>query len=796
MKLNGMAVLLFVGVSAMTIHAQATRVENDRQKHAELTKRTTKIKEILKRDFKNTPTRPDYPIQEYFHLPETTAHDLLQIADSDSTPPSSPGNVAVVRESIHSVFVNWTASADLESGIDYYAYGVGSETGQADIRWWQTVGLNTRSYSASLAELGIAEGDTFYVTVYAVNGAGLTSEVIITPPIVFKWEDLGNPANELTIAFADYGYDTTGANIVAGWDAAELATLQHFVSRMNPIIKEIYGPPSHSYTVTLVKNLWYTGSNVFFPSTNEVHMADIYPQLLTHELLHAYHDNVIFSTDNYWRFHPQLSGFEESFAQGASYICMNRYIEIYPDDAIVDSTYLFGSSMDWDYDFRNIDAITTGDFWSDYGALGLFWERYELGAAAVRKIHLEKESFFRDFNASYYSRLNADHNLTTSRDLLIDIATATVPEVEMQPTADWIARQRIFDCEIKPGRKIWIRTQHYPWMEFLIFQRIFYYDTFPNGSDWAYWDEGPGQWIYHSLNGSDGTATVSTYSDSTIWQGDVHIEPVDNPPAFWGFGNDVLNFSTDDDVQPWPGGNPTDFVFGLLNLNLYRFNVNFGDTQTQVFRVIGNDLRSTTGIFGGIQNGQDGLVYIDHENFPPEPPLPVRDGAFWGTRQWASVPNLKTGGTDSQPGRIAIRFVQNDGVEFQAQRNIDWGSWNGNQAFLFDTREMVVDSSGAVASIHSPTPGEFVVYQNYPNPFNPTTQIQYVLSHSAEVEVKIFNILGHRVKTMIEKRQTAGTHHVVWDATDDLGRAVASGVYFYRVKAGRDWAIRKMLLIR
>jgi hypothetical protein len=224
--------------------------------------------------------------------------------------------------------------------------------------------------------------------------------------------------------------------------------------------------------------------------------------------------------------------------------------------------------------------------------------------------------------------------------------------------------------------------------------------------------------------------------------------------------------------------------------------VSFGDVQNRVFRVIGSELRSTTGIFGGIQNAQDGLLHIDHEDFPPEPPLQVHRGAFWGMRQWASVPNRKTGGTDSRPGRISIRFVQRNGVEFRAQRNIDWGSWWGNQAFLLDTKEMLVDSSGAVARINTSTANEFVVHQNYPNPFNPTTEIQYVLSHPAEVEIKIFNILGHSVKTVAFKRQAAGGHKIVWDATDDLGRAVGSGLYFYRVKAGQNWAMKKMLLLR
>lgn len=786
------SILLF----SNTTIAQSIKIAPNPKKITEYSKRVKMIRKVLRKDFASSRVRPDYPIQDCFYLPFTKTKTEFQATWNDSTPPTDPSNLIVTKESIHSIFVRWTASSDPESGIDYYAYGIGTQPGAADIKWWQSVGTNTSTYPTSLVELGIPAEMIFYFTVYAVNGAGLQSNHISTGPVSAIWEDLGNPVNELTIAYADYGFDSTGTNIISGWDSTEIQILDHFISRMNPIIKEIYGPPSHSYTVTLVKNLWYSGSNIFFPSSNETHMSDFYPQLLTHELIHAYRDNVILSTDDFWRFHPKLSGFEESFAQGVSYICMNRYIELYPNDTLVDSTYLFGSSMDWDYDFRNVAAITTEDFWSDFAGMGLYWERYELGAAAMRKIHLEDANFFRNFNAEYYSRLNQDRSLTTSRDLMIDIIAKIVPEIEMQHTAEWIAKQRIFDCKIKPGRKIWFKTQHYPWDEFLIFQRIFYYETFENGSDWSYWDNEADEWVYHNLNGSTGTVTVSLYSDSIVWQGNLLIEPIDNPPAWFGFGSDEMNFSTDNDLQPWPGGDPKDYILEMIDLDLYRIDANFDTTNQQMFRVIGEELRRTSGIFGGIKNATDGVIYIDHENFLPEPPLQVRNGAFWGTRQWASVPNANTGTTDSQPGKVSVRLVQTNGIQYLAQRNIDWGSWNGNQVFLFDTEDMIVDSSGLATSVDNIEPYEFVVQQNYPNPFNPTTEIEFTLPRLEKVEIFIYNLLGQQVKTLLSQIKEAGTHKVAWDATNDAGQNVGSGFYLYLVKAGKYRIIKKMVLLR
>jgi len=756
-----------------------------------------RIGQRIREQFSTSPTRPDYPMVRDYRFPAVRQQPLVYTqAGSDSTPPVLPDSLMVTKESVHSFFVSWIPASDPESGIEYYSYALGSQPGAADIRGWQSVGSQTRTYPASLRELGLAEGDSVYVAVQATNGAGLLSDQLVSDAIPLRWEDLGRPDNALTVVFSDYGFDATGVNVTEGWRPSEVDTIQHFLDRMLPIITEVYGPPSHGYTVTLVKNLWYVGSNIFFSGSNEIHMSDFYPQLLTHELIHAYHDNVILSTDDNWSYHPELSGFEESFAQGVSYICMNRYVELYPNDMIVDQTFLFGSSMDWDYDYRNVPAITTQDFWSDAAGMGLYWERYELGAAAMRKIHLEDPDFFRKFNQAYYARLNADHALTTSRDLVVDIISSVVAEVEMQPTEQWISRQHIFDCRIEPGRKIWVRTQHYPWDEFIIFQRIYYYETFENGSDWAYNDSVLGDWVYHSLNGSSGSCVVYAGDGSQIWQGNLLIEPTDNPPVFFGFGNDEMNFSTDADLQPWPLGDPGDYLLGMHDLSLYRFDIEFDTTSFSANRVIGDSLKKTTGVFGGIRNAGDGVIYLNHEDFPEEPPLTVKDGAFWGERLWASVPNPLTGGTDSRPGRVSVKFVQDDGKVYLAQRNIEWGSWNGNQAFLFDADEMIPDTT-LVSTVQDPgVPDHFEVFPNYPNPFNPATEITYRLPDPGKVDITVFNLLGQRVRALVSEAQEAGLHKITWDATDDRGSLLSGGTYFYLIEAGSNRFVGKMLLLR
>jgi len=93
-------------------------------------------------------------------------------------------------------------------------------------------------------------------------------------------------------------------------------------------------------------------------------------------------------------------------------------------------------------------------------------------------------------------------------------------------------------------------------------------------------------------------------------------------------------------------------------------------------------------------------------------------------------------------------------------------------------------------------PSVFELSQNYPNPFNPETRIEFSLAARADVSISIYNILGRRVKTLIDENRPAGTYTVIWDGTDRGGYHVASGIYLYRMQAGEFIQTRKMLLLR
>lgn len=88
------------------------------------------------------------------------------------------------------------------------------------------------------------------------------------------------------------------------------------------------------------------------------------------------------------------------------------------------------------------------------------------------------------------------------------------------------------------------------------------------------------------------------------------------------------------------------------------------------------------------------------------------------------------------------------------------------------------------------------LHQNFPNPFNPETVILYELPQTSQVEVVVFNLLGERIRTLVNQRQTAGQHHLHWDGRNEFGMPVPSGVYLYRLRAGEFVQTRKMVLMQ
>ena len=99
-------------------------------------------------------------------------------------------------------------------------------------------------------------------------------------------------------------------------------------------------------------------------------------------------------------------------------------------------------------------------------------------------------------------------------------------------------------------------------------------------------------------------------------------------------------------------------------------------------------------------------------------------------------------------------------------------------------------------NISAAIPATYELDQNFPNPFNPTTTIRFGLPEASEVTLKVFNVRGQLVRTLASGNMEAGYHQIQWDATNENGVEVGSGMYFYQIQAGQFQRVKKMLLMK
>ncbi len=126
----------------------------------------------------------------------------------------------------------------------------------------------------------------------------------------------------------------------------------------------------------------------------------------------------------------------------------------------------------------------------------------------------------------------------------------------------------------------------------------------------------------------------------------------------------------------------------------------------------------------------------------------------------------------------------------------------GSEPFRFfsDVQNGTLEITRISTNLNEPgpfkIPTEFDLQQNYPNPFNPETTIRYQLPEASDVALTIYNLQGQLVRILVNESKKAGYHQVVWDAKNNTGNGVPSGVYLYRIQAGDFTNVKKLTLLR
>lgn len=138
-------------------------------------------------------------------------------------------------------------------------------------------------------------------------------------------------------------------------------------------------------------------------------------------------------------------------------------------------------------------------------------------------------------------------------------------------------------------------------------------------------------------------------------------------------------------------------------------------------------------------------------------------------------------------------FYANEGCNFIAEfLYCQPGTFDTKGKLPFNEENKLIAAKEKDNSI----PDEFSLSQNYPNPFNSSTLIKYALKKDVNVLINIYNVLGQKIKTLVDEYQNAGYKSIIWDGTNDNGKAVSSGIYFYKIIAGDFIDKKKMAIIK
>lgn len=157
------------------------------------------------------------------------------------------------------------------------------------------------------------------------------------------------------------------------------------------------------------------------------------------------------------------------------------------------------------------------------------------------------------------------------------------------------------------------------------------------------------------------------------------------------------------------------------------------------------------------------------------------------------------GGCQRLPNGNTMLAESTDGKlwEVDAAGNVVWNFVPGGQVVRVLRYGFEYPGLVAVAESTEGIPSDFELSQNYPNPFNPETRIKYSLPKSSFVTIKVYDILGKEVRTLVSNvKQNAGQHTAMWDAMDNNGSKVSSGVYFYKMVSGEFTRTMKMVLTK
>ena len=172
-------------------------------------------------------------------------------------------------------------------------------------------------------------------------------------------------------------------------------------------------------------------------------------------------------------------------------------------------------------------------------------------------------------------------------------------------------------------------------------------------------------------------------------------------------------------------------------------------------------------------------------------PSDVRSSARWRLTSGPDTNWKQSGQTiyNIPVGDYTLQFNEVDGWTKPVDKSVEINEGSNTLEGTYSKNDAVKDNNNSI-------PTDFVLYQNYPNPFNAETIIQYQIPRRSWVAIKVFNLAGEEIRTLVNEENQPGDFTVAWNAKDSFGKDVPSGIYIYVIRAGDFMKTMKMLLIR
>lgn len=434
---------------------------------------------------------------------------------------------------------------------------------------------------------------------------------------------------------------------------------------IKPLIEKYYGKAALPGLVRLQPDR----HDVYLPSINTIYLSP-HKQNFIHELLHASRKQLLFASKNY-QFDQTTEILEEFFAEGVANLIK---------DELADNGLVYGSTQGYNYDFRIQDnALITQNLQSTIGGiLVLEQARYFLASEAYHKIALEYQIktgrfFGKDFNEKYYSLMEKGL-VDPDREMFFSICEQLVPTIEGIDCRQWMANQKLFYCINVPGEKIFMNIRdYYTTTDWAGIARIYFYETFTNGSDWI---DGANR---YKKNEEEVDVRVVRMSDGKVFYNQAHKITGNKR----GFGEIKLYFSAKEEsdlinhFKKQGQSNVAEVESGLYEIILSTDTI-----EKRYYRILGNVLLKDRDklIFATPLSGVNTTVQVTHTNLQgKETVLPPQ--SFNKNRLCiVAAPFIKD--TNCEPGMLQITV--DDGV-FQKtiHRTIGYGgAYGGHQFWL------------------------------------------------------------------------------------------------------------------